>query len=114
MMTICIICNEREAFRGFNQCSVCGMQALEQFCAELGSFDMPPRDNLIKLIDMCGDKQEIKITVTARVLLDQGLWDQACELIGLNVWAINESLMGLDDEISLTQEQAQELGLLSR
>lgn len=111
----CTICNERDAFQGFNQCSVCGMEALEQFCAELGSFDMSSRDNLIKLIDMSldnSDKLGMKITIPARVLLDKGLWDQACGLIGLNVWTINEGRMDLSDEVSLTQEQAQELGLL--
>lgn len=55
----------------------------------------------------------VKITITARELLDRGLWDQACELIGLNVWAINEGLMDSSDEVTLTQEQAQKLGLLS-
>lgn len=55
----------------------------------------------------------LQIKVTASVLLDRGLWDRACKLTGLNVWAaINEGLINLTDEVTFTLAQAQELGLL--
>jgi len=54
----------------------------------------------------------MKIVVTARDLLDRGVWDQACDLLGLNVWAVAEGLMDSDDEVTLSEEQARKLGLL--
>ena len=52
------------------------------------------------------------ITVTARELLDRGVWTEACELLGINEWAVNEGLMDPGDEIILTVNQAKQLGLL--
>lgn len=34
-MTICPKCNKRETFKNFKLCSVCGKQAIDQFCGEL-------------------------------------------------------------------------------
>jgi len=54
----------------------------------------------------------MKIVVTAQELLDKGLWGDACELLGLNEWAVNEGLMDSDEELTLTEEQAKTLGLI--
>jgi hypothetical protein len=55
----------------------------------------------------------VKITVTARELLDRLVWDQACDMLGLNEWAINEGRMDASDTVTLTLAQAAELGLLT-
>jgi hypothetical protein len=54
----------------------------------------------------------VKIIVTPRELMDASRWDQACELVGLSSWAVNEGQMDSDEEITLTAEQATELGLI--
>lgn len=52
-----------------------------------------------------------KVTVTARWLLDHDLWVRACEMTGLNEWAIREGLMISADIVTLTLSQAIELGI---
>ena len=54
----------------------------------------------------------IQVTVTARELLDRYVWDQACDMLGLNRWAMNEGLMDSSDRVTLTLDQARTLGLL--
>ena len=54
----------------------------------------------------------MKVTMTAGELIDKGLWDKACEMLGLNVWAVNEGLMTSDTGIDFTEEQARGIGLL--
>lgn len=54
----------------------------------------------------------MKITVTAREILDKGVWDEFCEEFGINVWAINEGLMDDSEEFSLSEEQARKWGFL--
>ncbi len=54
----------------------------------------------------------MEVTLTARELLDNGKWEEVCDLKGINVWAINEGLMDETEEISLTLEEAKELGLI--
>lgn len=71
---------------------------------------IPSYDPLTEAEQRCSS---VQVKITVRELLDKGLWDQACEMTGLNVWAINEGLMDSSDEVTFTQEQAQELGLLS-
>jgi len=46
------------------------------------------------------------ITVTAREILDKGVWDEFCEEFGINPWAMNEGLMDSSEEFTLTEEQA--------
>jgi hypothetical protein len=53
-----------------------------------------------------------QVTVTARYLLDHGLWVRACEMTGLNEWAVNEGRMDAGETVTLTLAQAAELGLL--
>jgi hypothetical protein len=53
----------------------------------------------------------MKIIVTANDLIDKGVWDEACDILGLNIWAVNERLMDSNEEIILTEDQAAKLGL---
>lgn len=54
----------------------------------------------------------MKITVTARDLLDKYVWDDWCEAHGINVWAINEGLMDSDEEITLSESEAKQYGFI--
>lgn len=53
----------------------------------------------------------MKIIITADEAHDLGIWDNVCKIKGLNVWALNEGLMNGDDEITLSKEEAVELGV---
>lgn len=55
---------------------------------------------------------EITVQITARELIEKGLWVEACELIGVNEYAVNEGMMESDEKLTLTEEQARQLGLL--
>lgn len=54
----------------------------------------------------------MQIIVTPRELMDRNCWDDACEILGINVWAVNEGQMASDEQITLTWNQAGRLGLL--
>ena len=54
----------------------------------------------------------MNVTVTARELMDRDVWPEACGMLGLNEWAVNEGRMDAGDTVTLTMEQAAELGLL--
>jgi len=54
----------------------------------------------------------LKIIITAREALDKGIWDALCDLKGIKVWAINEGMMDDTEEITLTEEEAETLGLI--
>lgn len=51
------------------------------------------------------------IRITAKELINKGVWDKACKILGISIWAINE---GMDDNslIYVTEEQAKSLGLI--
>lgn len=53
----------------------------------------------------------MKVTITAREILDKGNWDAFCELKGLNPWCINEGLMDAGEEFSLTLAEIRQIGL---
>ena len=53
----------------------------------------------------------MKITMTAGELIDKFLWDDVCEMRGLNVWSVNEGRMDEDEEFSFTEEEAKRLGI---
>lgn len=53
----------------------------------------------------------MKIVVTAREVQEKGSWDRFCEMKGLSVWCVNEG-MSSDEEFTVTEEEAKELGLL--
>ena len=56
----------------------------------------------------------MKIIITPNDLMDKGIWEKACELLGINVWAVNEGLMDSDEELYLTEGRANKLGLLCK
>jgi len=54
----------------------------------------------------------MKIIVTAKELMDKGLWESFCEKKGINLHAVNEGQMDSDERILLSNEEANELGLI--
>ena len=56
----------------------------------------------------------MKVRITVREVMDKYLWDEVCEMKGLNEWCVNEGLMGSDEELEFTEEEAKELGLLKK
>lgn len=56
----------------------------------------------------------MKIQITAREALDKGIWDEVCELKGWSVWILNEGRMDSSELISLTEEEAEKLGLINK
>lgn len=55
---------------------------------------------------------ETLIRITAKEIIDLGVWDKFCYLTGINAWAVAEGLMSSDETLWLTQEQAKELGII--
>jgi hypothetical protein len=55
----------------------------------------------------------MKVTYTAREIMDKGRWDEVCKLFGYNPWCVNEGTMSSDCEIEFTEEQARKVGLLN-
>ena len=54
----------------------------------------------------------MRIIVTAEELIDKGVWEEFCELKGINVWAVNEGAIDSDEEWSLTEEEAKQFGFI--
>ena len=54
----------------------------------------------------------MNIKTSARELMERGLWNEACEVTGMNPYALNEGRMNAEDEITLTERQATRIGLL--
>jgi hypothetical protein len=52
------------------------------------------------------------IVVSVDDLMDRGVWEQACDLLGISVWAVNEGQIDAGEHLMLTPEQARTLGLL--
>jgi len=52
----------------------------------------------------------MRVIVTAKELIDAGLWDTACDVLGYNPWAVSEG-MPSDTEITMTADQAIQIGL---
>lgn len=55
----------------------------------------------------------MKITLTAREILDKGIWDEFCEMRGINPWAMNEGQMDSSEEFTFTEKESKKLGLIS-
>ena len=51
----------------------------------------------------------MKIVITAQEAIDKGIWEEVADIEGYSYWAVNEGM-----EISLTEEQAKQLGLIKR
>ena len=56
----------------------------------------------------------MKVTVTLQDILDKGAWDRYCDMRGWDVYIINEGKASPDEEVTLTTEQAVELGFLKQ
>ena len=56
----------------------------------------------------------MKIIVSAREVMDAWAWEEACKMLGINEWAVNEGLMDPDEPLEFTEEQAIELGLIKQ
>lgn len=56
----------------------------------------------------------MKIVITAGEALEKGIWLELCDLKGIKEWAINEGQMDHNEEITLTEEEAQALWLIPR
>jgi len=54
----------------------------------------------------------VRIIITAEELIDQYLWDDFCEMKGINVWAVNEGMMDSSEEFELSKEEAKKLGVI--
>lgn len=52
------------------------------------------------------------IRITAREIMDKGLWDKFCELKGISVWAVNEGQVDSSEAFLVTEEESKELGLI--
>jgi len=53
----------------------------------------------------------MKIIITADEAINLGLWAKLCEVKGLNPWAISEGIIVGHYEITLTEEEANKIGL---
>jgi len=45
----------------------------------------------------------MRIKMTARELMDTGLWQDFCEETGMNEWAMAEGLLDSDDEVEIPE-----------
>jgi len=52
------------------------------------------------------------IKISIGELIDKGIWLDACNLLGLDEWCVNEGKASLDNTITITSEQAKELRLI--
>lgn len=53
----------------------------------------------------------MKMIITALEAVDMGIWDRLCKMKGINVWALSEGLMDSDEEITLSKQEAVDLGV---
>lgn len=54
----------------------------------------------------------MEVRISADDLMDRGAWERACDMLGINPWAVKEGLMDSGRRLTLTLEQARTLGLL--
>jgi hypothetical protein len=55
----------------------------------------------------------ITVTTSPRELADRGVWQQACEMLGMDDWVLSEGGMDSDASILLSEWQAYRLGMVS-
>jgi hypothetical protein len=53
----------------------------------------------------------VRIIITAEEAIDKGIWEDLCDMVGYSYYAVNEG-MDPDTEISLTEDQAIQLGVI--
>jgi hypothetical protein len=54
----------------------------------------------------------MNITITPEEAMDRMIWEEVCDIKGINPWAVNEGQMDSDDAITLSEEEARKLHLL--
>lgn len=54
----------------------------------------------------------MEITITVKEICDRHLWQEACDVLGINEWSLNEGRIDYDEVLSVSDEQARKLGLL--
>ena len=54
----------------------------------------------------------MRIVVTAEELIEHGVWEEFCELKGINSYAVNEGIIESSEEWSLTKEEAKRFGFI--
>jgi hypothetical protein len=60
-----------------------------------------------------GKEDEMKacFELTFGEISERGLWDEFCALKGINPWCMNEGLASKNELVTLTREEADEIGL---
>lgn len=53
----------------------------------------------------------MKIVITVDEAIDLGIWESFCKMRGISEWALNEGLMNLNEEITLSKQEAVDLGI---
>ena len=54
----------------------------------------------------------MEIVITPSEANARGIWEELCDLKGLNVWAVKEGLMESEERLILTEEEALKLRLM--
>jgi len=54
----------------------------------------------------------MKILISIEDIMDNGLWEEYCELKGWNVWCVKEGLADSSEKVEIEMEQAKKWGLI--
>jgi len=54
----------------------------------------------------------MKVIITVREAMEKRVWDAICDIKGWSVYCVDGGLLDLEEEISLSEDAAQHLGLL--
>lgn len=53
----------------------------------------------------------MKIKTTIKEIMERANWNKFCNIFEINPWCLNEGLADGSEEVEITIEQAQEIGL---
>lgn len=54
------------------------------------------------------------IVISADEAIERGVWEEVCKMKGWNPWIVNEGLMPPDEQITMTEQEARDVGLIRR
>ena len=54
----------------------------------------------------------MRIILTAKEIMDLGLWSRTCDRKGFNPYAVNEGLIESNDDLEFTEDEAIEIGFI--
>ncbi len=57
-------------------------------------------------------KEGMTIIVTAKELMTKGVWGEACEILGIYPYVVNEGFMDPEYELTFTENEARQIGLI--